>query len=332
MDYIMVIDRGYIKGLGEIKDGRLVWGSWWVGEQGVGQLVPSGYQIKTDAPAKVATIYRAAKISPTRRKWMPKGWRFLCEAGIGYSDWGGNRIAPTGDVYYQLPDGRIVIGHHPHRWYFESLDDYQAEEMPKADPGTVRFGVWDSVTDDIRELVSRLVGPLPTQAEQQAGSDARFQRILADIEAERVAREGGQLLDGTPVAHEPDVPTVEQCQQTIEHEGKTKHFIRLKATGFTAVTDMESNPIEEVIEKQGGRFHYQAAAISGAAIFAGTISGGGVRELCYTISGLKRWMYVVLHDGGDSWCQECWTTNHRLNADAAVDTIKAARALAYKRR
>lgn len=324
MLFAIVSENKRIEGFARLED-VLVWHEGW-GKHINGEEVPAGFDVSTNDPDGVAKVYDGI-IKPTQRQWLDTGAKWLCSASINYKSREGSGCI-SGDGFYQLFDGRIVIGHEPHHWFFESLDNYCSEMVSHANREDVRFGVHDDVPDDIRLVLAPLVGRLPTQKEANAATDAMWERIHAELEAERIIREGGQALDETPINSQPDEPTLDQCSCTIEHEGKLKHRVRLKAVGFTTCDD-NGDPIDDIIEQQGGRIHYRAPAIAGDAFFAGTISGGEIREICYTLSGDKRWMYVALHDGGDTWCQECWTTDHRLNAAAAADTIIAAKKLAH---
>jgi len=127
----------------------------------------------------------------------------------------------------------------------------------------------------------------------------------------------------------PDTATSENCKFFIVvGGGKVSNIIRLKATGFWCL--VEDNVCER-LKKAGASVLWVKPAESVG--FVGTISGGEVHEIAYDLpDGSRRYCYTLVSAFEDSYTQECWTTVNRLTANAAADTILAARKIAYARR
>jgi len=118
----------------------------------------------------------------------------------------------------------------------------------------------------------------------------------------------------------PDEVTAEN-RQTRHPNGKG--LIRLKARGITICADWNTEgPMEYIIAKHATVL-WERDAESGSE-YVGSMHSP-LTEIAYEIEGMRRYCYVLHTAGIDDWCQECWTTDHRLTAQAAFDTLMAAR-------
>ncbi len=122
--------------------------------------------------------------------------------------------------------------------------------------------------------------------------------------------------DPTVPSDVPDEVTPENTKSFHRDGKKVVRMLRLKATGLTYCGDGIANgaDMEAAIEKH-------ATVIT----LADGWSDFNLREVCYEIEGLRRYCYIWHHVSIDDWCEECWTTDHRLTEKAAMATLLAAR-------
>lgn len=157
-----------------------------------------------------------------------------------------------------------------------------------------------------------------TNREQlQDAIDAAYDCDNPDL-AERLELQLRQLLQPK------DAPIVTAAHVTAQREGRVIYApIRIKSVGYGVLGD---SSIADVLVKQGATIHHdQPATTTG---FVGTITGGDLREVHYTLNGEPWYMYVLTNAGIDDWEEEWWVSHDHLDAHTAADTILTARKLA----
>lgn len=249
--------------------------------------------------------------------------------------------AHGGGCSYHRPDPKWGPAHSSEqlRWFLHPLEGVIAHlggisyahnmaALRALTADDVSVGCWLDTPDDARQTIIAAGWPIPfaTQAEHRAAQAKTDRRIEARIAAARVEREGGQLLDqATPSEATPAIADG-HLHATIK--GQSVVPIRIKSEGFGATSDMTSDDVESILRKQGAEIHYIAPAVSGGG-YVGSLAGP-LEEICYTLSGVRWYLYVVTTNSIDDWCQEWWVSQRRLTAHAAADAIEECRRRAYR--
>jgi hypothetical protein len=103
-----------------------------------------------------------------------------------------------------------------------------------------------------------------------------------------------------------------------------KSILRLGSVGITYIGDDGKGCMLDLVERHATLISHGDAP-SKAGRYVGTFRGGPIREIHYEFRGKPMWCYVLVSVDIDDWSEECWTTDRRLTAEAASETILAAR-------
>jgi hypothetical protein len=231
-------------------------------------------------------------------------------------------------------DGTITTG------YFQSmvLLSPRDEQEFHQETETCVWHLTDDATDDDR---SRVIAWLeshgcdhlinPSQAAAKAATEAMWTKLECDLRAEREAAVAPQKADTTPLHCQPINPVPDQCDiLRAGPDGKNHKVFRVRTTGFSCISDWDGRgDWESLLQSQGCVIAYACDAIHPAGGYAGSMAAP-LGEIRYTLpDGTVRYAYVLTSAAIDDWQQEVWTSDVRLSASAAADTILAARKLAY---
>jgi hypothetical protein len=132
-----------------------------------------------------------------------------------------------------------------------------------------------------------------------------------------------QSDDTTLPSETPDEVTHDRCIES--RDGKS--LLRLGEIGLTRMSDIDrAFPMHSTITKHATLL-YEAPAVVTEGRYVGTWHSPLV-EYCYEFRGHRMYCYVVMtRFDVDAFGEECWTTDRRMSAGAAADTILAARKL-----
>lgn len=258
--------------------------------------------------------------------------RFVA-GSIGGKNWG------MGTCFHIWHDGKVTTGF----WQGMVLLSPKDEEAKHSDqdPENIRWSISDETPDPDRAAIIAWLDSHgcrhsihPSQAAAKESTLRRKQEFDAKWKAEQIAKHEAatrpQREDSTIIGMEPVVPTYEQCYIHLNKDGERRKVFRIKATGFSCISDWDGKgDWNSLLESQGCTIHYACDAINPHGGYAGTWAAP-IMEISYTLpDGQSRYAYVAITTTIDDWQQEIWTSDTRLSASAAADTIVAARKLAH---
>jgi hypothetical protein len=299
--YNMLILRGRIQGFGVVENGVLRWIEKWDREEVFDE-------VRTNVPDLVRPLVDSSvKVKPTRRLFVPAGSVRLCSAIVVAEN------ASTQESFIELPDGSVVIGHMGQHFYYATLDDYVAEEFPGKQ---VRFSVGDDVPDAVRSKIRTIVPDLISQSDAQEATRNMWAMIDGKLKAHLEKVRGGQKLDTEVPDAMPD-PVNSENTRLVGPNGR--RVVRLFSRGYTGLVERD---FEDLIKEHGGEVIYRAPAIDSG--YVGTMAGE-IEEIKFRIKGRELYAYVLLFTDVDSYAEEVWTTDRRLSASAAANTLMAVR-------
>ena len=238
----------------------------------------------------------------------------LCPAGVAGRKSDGGTCSCQGNYFYRLPDGAILVGNR----YQEVLWDSAAEFIrDNAGEYELTIGVPDEVEDAMRSVLAPFLGhALPSQAEAKENTRRMWERIDSQVKARQEAERG--IIPS--ITEEPSEISDPVNPDNCRRQGPNgQQPIRVKSRGLTCL--VEEN-FERKVEQHGGKV--LGCADAKGAGYVGSLAGP-IQELVFEFEGKRWYCYRLTSDGGDTWCEECWTTEHRLTASAAADTLLAAR-------
>jgi hypothetical protein len=227
-------------------------------------------------------------------------------------------VTETGVILHAYEDA------HNMQQLEEQVRQHAASDGETLKEGSIRISCWKSVPDEARRAIIDAGWPLPhpTQQTHQEADDAFNERVKEDLHQKKELRSGGQKLDATVPSDTPPVPT--ESERWIEVKGSQETPFRIKSQGFGAAWDsLGMGDVEYALRKNGAEIHYIGLALTQG--FVGSVTGGGIQEICYDLAGKRWYMYVLLERDIDDWQQEWWVSPQRLTAHAAGDVIVACR-------
>jgi hypothetical protein len=104
-------------------------------------------------------------------------------------------------------------------------------------------------------------------------------------------------------------------------DGALKGIYRFRSEGFSAVVD---RTFEEIAEQAGCRITRTAESHT-----VGTIAAPLYEHQYTTPDGRTMYAYVLLFDGGDTWCQEWITSAQPITSAEAAALIDEGRDIAH---
>lgn len=166
--------------------------------------------------------------------------------------------------------------------------------------------------DATRSLIVEAGYPLlhRTKAEYQAYV-AEFQADMAAyFEGKAAAEAAAFAADTTPVSGIAPAVLPEHVQPLLS---------RLRKDGYGELAD---GNIEEAIVRHAGGELVHSLPAQGRATEGNLVVP--VREVCFIIDGVRRYLYFVVINDGDSWEQRWWVSCQRFTAGAAAEAMIAA--------
>jgi hypothetical protein len=158
---------------------------------------------------------------------------------------------------------------------------------------------------------------------------------LGDLQSTIIAwvEERGPLdpPSSSELAQRQDLETCSHTADEVATENAITRFpdgkrpIRIKSRGLTYCADLVTKSDMVGMIQEHAKLIYDQPAISFEGGYVGTWRGGRLREVCFEVDDRRMYCYVLHSTGVDDWAEECWTTDHRLTAEAAFDTIRATR-------
>ena len=234
------------------------------------------------------------------------------------------------------PSGEITTGYFMDMVLLSPLHEESQHDGPAAWSLSL-----DATDDDRQKIITWLdshgchhqIDPSQSAAKatdtaSRADFDAKW---IADDLAKREAATRPQTQDTTPLHPTPITPLPDQCDlRRADDSGALHSVFRLKATGFSVISDWDGKgEWETLLKSKGCTIHYACDAVMPGGGYVGS-AAAPLQEIRYTLPcGTVRYGYILTSTTIDDWQQEIWTSDIRLTAGAAADTLIAARKIAY---